>query len=220
MKILLIEDDPNIAEFICKGLREEAYVVSHSGIGEEGLSLTDRDSFDLVILDIMLPKMNGIEVCKAIRAKGNEVPIIMLTSKNSVKDKVHGFECGADDYITKPFSFDEFLARIHAILRRRSSKIIELAFGDLRLDTIAHRVFFANEELILRPKEYAILKYLLSNQGRVLSRTQILENVWGYHYDPSTNIVDVYIKKLRAKLTPLSPKDIIRTVRGMGYMIG
>ena len=219
MNILLIEDDSYIAEFISKGLREETYAVDHAGSGEDGLSYVERSAYDLIILDIMLPKINGIEVCKLLRKRGVETPVIMLTSKNSVKDKVSGLECGADDYITKPFSFDEFLARIHAILRRRQGKIIELIFGDLRVDTISHRAFFKNEEVILRPKEYAMLTHLLSNQGRILTRTQILENVWGYNYDPSTNIVDVYIKTLRQKLTPLFKKDIIRTVRGMGYMI-
>jgi len=219
MNILLIEDDSYIAEFISKGLREETYTVEHAGSGEEGLSHVERSEYDLIILDIMLPKMNGIEVCKMLRKRGVETPVIMLTAKSSVKDKVSGLECGADDYITKPFSFDEFLARIHTILRRRQGKIIELIFGDLRVDTISHRVFFRNEEVILRPKEYAVLKFLLGNQGRILTRTQILENVWGYNYDPSTNIVDVYIKTLREKLTPLFQNDIIRTVRGMGYMI-
>ncbi len=188
-------------------------------VEREGLSRIERGAYDLIILDIMLPEMNGIEVCKELRKRGVETPVIMLTAKNSVKDKVSGLQCGADDYITKPFSFDEFLARIHAIMRRRQGKIIELIFGDLKLDTISHRVFFRNEEVILRPKEYAVLKFLLGNQGRILTRTQVLENVWGYNYDPATNIVDVYIKTLREKLTPLFQHDIIRTVRGMGYMI-
>ncbi len=219
MRILLIEDDSYIAEFIGKGLQEETYSVEHAGSGEEGLSLIEINEYDLIILDIMLPKMNGIDLCKVLRKRGVETPVIMLTAKDSVKDKVSGLECGADDYITKPFSFDEFLARVHANLRRRQDKIIDLHFGDLRVDTISHRVFYSNEEVILRPKEYAMLTYLLGNQGRILTRTQILESVWGYNYDPSTNIVDVYIKTLREKLTPLFLKDIIRTVRGMGYVM-
>ncbi len=202
-----------------KDYRKRPTLLNMLAVEREGLSRIERGAYDLIILDIMLPEMNGIEVCKELRKRGVETPVIMLTAKNSVKDKVSGLQCGADDYITKPFSFDEFLARIHAIMRRRQGKIIELIFGDLKLDTISHRVFFRNEEVILRPKEYAVLKFLLGNQGRILTRTQVLENVWGYNYDPATNIVDVYIKTLREKLTPLFQHDIIRTVRGMGYMI-
>ena len=219
MKILLIEDDRNITRFIKKGLQEESYVVDHAADGEEGLYFAKEVEYDLIILDIMLPKMDGIEVCKKIRAIGIHTPVIMLTAKITVKDKVKGLESGADDYITKPFSFEELLARVRAILRRKESKIIELHYEELRIDIIAHRVFFKDKEIILRPKEFAILKYLLGKKGRILTRTQILENVWGYDYDPNTNVIDVYIKFLREKLNPLFKKDIIRTVRGMGYMI-
>jgi DNA-binding response OmpR family regulator len=219
MKILLIEDDKYIAEFIKKGLKEELFVVTHARDGEEGVDCAFYEDHDLIVLDIMLPKKTGIEVCRELRSRGVETPIVMLTAKNEVKDKVLGLESGADDYITKPFSFDEFLARIHAALRRKKTKIAELVYDKLRVDTISHRVFFDETEVILRPKEYAVLKYLFGNKGRVINRTQILENVWGYDYDPSTNIVDVYIRSLREKLVPLFKKDIIRTVRGMGYMV-
>ena len=219
MKILLIEDDKSIASFIIKGLREESFVVTHTIDGWEGVSLAVAGDYDLIVLDIMLPGIGGLEICRELRKKGIETPVIILTAKNSVKDKVNGLEAGADDYITKPFSFEEFLARVQAALRRRHGKIVELSYGALRVDIISHRVFIGEDEIILRPKEYAMLKYLLANQGRILSRNQILENVWGYRRDPSTNIVDVYIKTLRGKLNPFFEKDIIRTVRGMGYMI-
>lgn len=219
MKVLLIEDDRHIAEFIIKGLREELFIVSHAIDGEEGIVFSLYEDPDLIVLDVMLPNKNGIEVCKEMRSKGVETPIIMLTAKSEVKDKVLGLESGADDYITKPFSFDEFLARINAVLRRKKTMSAELVYGKLRIDIISHRAFYGKDEVILRPKEYAVLKYLLNNKGRVISRTKILENVWGYDYDTSTNICDVYIRSLREKLIPLFEKDIIRTVRGMGYMV-
>ncbi len=219
MKILLIEDDAYIAEFIKKGLEEESHLVEVASDGENGLHLAITGDFDLIVLDIMLPKLDGIDVCKRIRKQKISTPVIMLTAKETVKDRVAGLEAGADDYITKPFSFDEFLARIRAISRRKKQEVIDLAFGELRLDIISRRVFFKDTEIILRPKEYALLHYLLNNRGRVLSRAQILENVWGYQYDPSTNIVDVYVKNLREKLNPFFDVNVVRTVRGMGYMM-
>ena len=219
MKILLVEDDVHIAGFIKKGLEEEYHVVDAAEDGDEGLELALTGEYDLIVLDIMLPKVSGIDVCKRIRKERIQTPVIMLTAKEAVKDKVRGFEAGADDYLTKPFAFDEFLARIRAISRRKRLEVMDLTFGDLRLDVISRRVFYGDTEIILRPKEYALLNYLLHNQGRVLSRTQILENVWGYQYDPSTNVVDVYVRNLREKLNPLFDSNIIRTVRGMGYML-
>lgn len=219
MKILLIEDDTYIAEFLKKGLEEESHIVSLAVDGESGLDLALSEDFDLIVLDVMLPLKSGIDVCREIREAGSQTPIIMLTAKETVKDKVSGLEAGADDYMTKPFSFDEFLARIRAVSRRKHHELISLNHGELKIDIIARRVFFRSEEIFLRPKEYALLHYLLKNKGRVLSRTQILENVWGYQYDPSTNVVDVYIKNLREKLNPLFALNVIRTVRGTGYMM-
>jgi DNA-binding response OmpR family regulator len=219
MRILLVEDDAHIAEFLKKGLEEESHFVEIAVDGESGLELAQTGEYDLLVLDVMLPKVGGIDVCKRIRKQRIQTPIIMLTAKEAVKDRVAGLEAGADDYITKPFSFDEFLARIRAVSRRKKHELIDLEFGDLRLDIISRRVYFRDTEVILRPKEYGLLYYLLENRGRVLSRTQILENVWGYQYDPSTNVVDVYIKNLREKLNPFFDVNIIRTVRGMGYML-
>ncbi len=175
--------------------------------------------YDLVILDLMLPKMDGISLCRKIRAKKITTPVIMLTAKITVKERVMGFEAGADDYLTKPFSFEELLARVRALQRRVNLKSADLIYGSLRIDLLAHRAFFVGREIFFRPKEFAMLCYLLRNVGRVISRTRILENVWGYDFDPQTNVVDVYISHLRKKLEPLFSKNIIRTVKGMGYMI-
>ena len=219
MRILLVEDEEGVANFIKKGLVEEHYAVDLAVDGEEGRALVLANQYDLIILDIMLPGMNGIELCKEIRQKKIQTPVLMLTAKDSVKDKVAGLDSGADDYLTKPFSFEEFIARIRALLRRRQDALVELRHKDLRIDVLSHRVFSGENEVVLRPKEYAILVYLVRNQGRVLSRTQIIENVWGYDFNPNTNIVDVHIKSLREKIGEFVSPDFIRSVRGTGYMV-
>ncbi|MGD0884744.1 MAG: response regulator transcription factor [Thermodesulfovibrionales bacterium] len=219
MRILLIEDEKGVASFIKRGLEEENYAVDHAVDGEEGLSFAFANQYDLIILDIMLPGMSGIDICKQVRKKNIQTPVMMLTAKDSVKDKVVGLNCGADDYMTKPFSFDEFVARVRALLRRKQDSLIELRYRTLRVDTLSHKVYSGDKEIILRPKEFAILLYLLRNKGRVLSRTQIIENVWGYDFNPTTNIVDVHIKSLREKINEFTPADFIRSVRGTGYMI-
>lgn len=219
MNILLVEDEQTISDFLVKGLKEESFTVDHVSDGEEAVFRAEHVDYDLIILDVMLPKKNGIDVCKSLRKKGMATPVIMLTARITVNDKITGLDAGADDYITKPFSFEELLARIRAILRRKNDKIIELYHGDMRIDVVAHRVFYRQKEILFRPKEFALLCYLLRNKGRILSRTQILENIWGYHYDTNTNVVDVYIRFLREKLTPIFGHNIIRTVRGVGYMM-
>ena len=219
MRILLIEDEKGVASFIKRGLEEENYGVDHAVDGEEGLSLAFANQYDLIILDIMLPGISGIEICKQVRQKNIQTPVMMLTAKDSVKDKVVGLNCGADDYMTKPFSFDEFVARVKALLRRKQDNLIELRYRTLRIDSLSHKVYSGDKEIMLRPKEFAILLYLLRTKGRVLSRTQIIENVWGYDFNPTTNIVDVHIKSLREKINEFIPSDFIRSVRGTGYMI-
>ena len=214
-----MEDERGVAGFIKKGLEEELYGVDVAVNGEEALSLADITGYDLIILDIMLPGINGIEVCRKIRQKGIQTPIMMLTARDSVSDKVLGLDSGADDYLTKPFLFDEFLARIRALLRRKPADIEELKCKTLRIDIRSHRAYIGDKELVLRPKEFTILEYLLRNSGRVLSRTQILENIWGYNFDPTTNIVDVHIKALREKIGRICTIEYIRTVRGIGYSI-
>jgi DNA-binding response OmpR family regulator len=219
MKILLVEDEKGVAGFIKKGLEEEQYTVDLAMDGEAGLALAFSNQYDLIILDIMLPGINGIELCTQIRKKKIQTPVMMLTAKDTVKDKVVGLDSGADDYITKPFAFDEFIARVRALLRRKQDSLVELRYRELRIDTLSHKVYAGDREVPLRPKEYAILLYLLRNKGQALSRTQIIENVWGYDFNPNTNIVDVHIKSLREKISEFIPSEFIRSVRGTGYMI-
>ena len=219
MRILLVEDEKNVAAFIKKGLKEEAYTVDVAEDGPEGLLMATEANFDLIILDVMLPGLNGIEVCKTLRGKGINKPILMLTAVDSVERKVEGLESGADDYLVKPFAFSELIARIKALLRRTPDIVSELSLDDLRIDLLARRVYRGKREIILTQKEFSLLEYLLRNKGRVLSRTQIIENVWGYDFTPGTNIVDVHIKSLREKVDAGFERKLIHTVRGTGYIM-
>ena len=219
MRILLVEDEKNVAAFIKKGLEEEAYTVDVAEDGPEGLLMATEANFDLIILDVMLPGINGIELCKTLRAKGINKPILMLTAVDSVERKVEGLESGADDYLVKPFAFSELIARIKALLRRTSDIVSELSLDDLRIDLLARRVYRGKREIILTHKEFSLLEYLLRNKDRILSRTQIIENVWGYDFTPGTNIVDVHIKSLREKVDAGFKRKLIHTVRGTGYIM-
>ena len=219
MRILLVEDEKNVASFIRKGLEEEFFNVDAAESGSEGLSMATANDYDLLLLDIMLPGMNGIELCRELRQRGMKVPILMLTAKDSVSNKVEGLESGADDYLTKPFAFSELLARIRALLRRASESVKELSLEDLRMDLLSRRVYRGGKEVVLTPKEFSLLEYLLRRKGRVLSRTQIIENIWGYNFDPNSNVVDVHIKYLREKIDTGFPKKLIHTVRGAGYIL-
>jgi len=219
MRILLVEDEKNVAAFIKKGLGEEAYTVDIAKDGNEGLLMATLTDFDLIILDIMLPGMNGMELCKSLRGKGIKKPILMLTAVDSVESKVEGLESGADDYLSKPFAFKELLARIKALLRRMPDITSELSLDDLMLDLLARRVFRGKREIELTQKEFSMIECLLRNKGRVLSRTQMIENIWGYDFAPGTNIVDVYIKSLREKIDTGFGKKLIHTVRGFGYVL-
>jgi len=219
MRILLVEDEKNVAAFIKKGLEEEAYAVDIADDGNKGLLMATLTDFDLLILDIMLPGINGIELCKSLRGKGINKPILMLTAVDSVESKVEGLESGADDYLAKPFAFSELLARIKALLRRTPDMMSGLFLEDLRMDLLARRVFRGEKEIVLTQKEFSLLEYLLRNKGRVLSRTQIIENIWGYDFAPGTNIVDVHIRSLREKMDTGFDKKVIHTVRGTGYIL-
>ena len=219
MRILLVEDERNVAAFIKKGLEEEFYSVDVAEDGSEGLLMGTSSDYDLIILDVMLPGMNGIEICKKIRERDRRVPILMLTAVDSVESKVQGLESGADDYLTKPFEFSELLARIKALLRRAPDIVNELTIDNLRIDLLSRRVFRGGREITLTPKEFSLLEYLLRNNGRVLSRTQIIENVWGYNFDPGSNVVDVHIKFLREKIDSDTEKKLIHTIRGAGYIL-
>jgi heavy metal response regulator len=219
MRLLLVEDEINVAAFIRKGLEEEFYTVDVAEDGASGCAMAETNSYDLLILDLMLPEMSGMEICRRLRRKGVKVPVLMLTAVDSVSSKVQGLESGADDYLTKPFAFSELVARVKALLRRYGDSVSELSLEDLRIDLLARRVVRGRTEIQLTPKEFSLLEYLLRNKGRVLSRTQIIENVWGYTFDPSTNVIDVHIKSIREKVDENFPKRLIHTVRGVGYVL-
>ena len=221
MRILVIEDDADLAQFIAKGLKEERYAVDLAADGEEGLSLALANPYDLLIVDIMLPKLDGLTVCRRLRAAGHHVPVLLMTARNTVEDKVSGFDMGADQFLTKPFAFAELLARVRALLRRGSvqPELTRLKAGDLELDLISRRVWREGKEIVLTNKEFALLEYLLRNPNRVLTRTSIIDHVWGLTHDPMTNIVDVHIRALRAKIDRHPSRSLITTVRGVGYML-
>ncbi len=220
MRILVIEDEKKVATFIKKGLEEEFYAVDVAFNGKEGYELASTEEYDLIVLDVMLPYMDGFTITKELRKKEILTPILLLTVKETIQDKVTGLDSGADDYLTKPFAFEELLARIRALLRRKEQiKTTSLKAGDLILDLQSHRVTIDEKEIILTPKEYSILEYLMRNKNRVISRTKLVEHVYDYHFDTETNIIDVYINKLRAKVDLDSDKPLIQTVRGAGYMI-
>ena len=219
MRILLVEDEENVAAFIKKGLEEEFYTVDVATGGKDGLFMATSNDYDLLIVDVMLPELSGIELCKKLRGQSVKTPLLLLTAIGSVESKVEGLDSGADDYLTKPFAFSELLARIKALMRRSSDSVGELSLADLRIDLLSRRVFRGDREIILTQKEFAILEYLLRNKGRILTRTQIIENIWGYNFDPSTNIVDVHIRYLREKIDVGFEKKLIHTVRGAGYVL-
>jgi heavy metal response regulator len=220
MRLLLVEDDPNLGRFIQKGLQEERYAVDVAMDGEEGLSLATVNQYDLIILDIMLPKLDGLGVCRKLRADRKTTPVLMLTARETVEDRVAGLDTGADDYLTKPFAFAELLARVRALLRRGSTLPSgRLQALDLELDPVSHRVWRAGQEIPLTNKEFALLEYLLRNTNQVLTRTAIIEHVWDIHYDSMTNIVDVHIRALRSKIDRNFPPPLIHTVRGVGYVL-
>ena len=221
MRILVIEDEKKIADFIKRGLKEEGYAVDMADDGENGFFLATTNDYDLILLDLMLPKLDGITICKKVREEKISTPIIMLTAKDALKDKVIGLNAGADDYLTKPFAFEELLARIRAILRKQSeqSQQAKLQVADLSLDLSTYKVTRAGKEIELTSKEYALLEYLMRNAGKIVTRTMISEHVWDIHFDTFTNVIDVYINYLRNKIDAGSKKKLIQTVRGRGYML-
>ncbi|NIA20231.1 MAG: heavy metal response regulator transcription factor [Xanthomonadaceae bacterium] len=220
MKILVIEDEKKVANFLQKGLKEEQYVVDVAYDGLDGEHLATTNDYDLILLDIMLPGKDGIEILKTLRQRQINIPVIMLTAKEMVEDKVEGFNAGCDDYISKPFSFEELLVRIRAVLRRGSGALSNvLTFADLTLDLISHKVIRDGREIELTAKEYTLLEYLVRNPNRVLTRTMIAEHVWDYNYDSFTNVIDVYINYLRNKVDRGFATKLIHTVRGVGYVL-
>jgi len=221
MRILLVEDDRGVSRFIKKGLKENGYVVDVAFDGEKGLHLTLSQTYDLIILDILLPEMNGYEVLRSIRKKGVITPVICLTAKDEKEDIVQGLELGADDYLVKPFSFAELLARIKAVLRRgqKGMELSLLTIGDLTLDLINRTAHRNKKDIELSSKEFLLLEYLMRNSGQILTRTMILENVWGYNFDTSSNIIDVHINHLRMKIDKDFHSKLIHTIKGVGYVL-
>lgn len=220
MRILLAEDEKRVSSFIQRGLKEEGFVVDVAPDGEKALELSDLNPYDLIILDVMLPGQDGIQICKILRSKKVESPILMLTAKNSTKDKVLGLNSGADDYLPKPFEFEEFIARVRALTRRTSlSKKTILQVENLILDPITHKVRRGKIEIQLTAKEYTLLYYLMQNANQVVTRTMISEHVWNENFDTFTNVIDVYVNYLRKKIDDGFKPALIHTLRGSGYML-
>src|ERR1700694_620403 len=221
MRVLLVEDEPTAAQVLAKGLREQAYAVDIAADGEAAIFQAGTTDYDAVILDVMLPIKNGMEVCRSIRASGCSVPILMVTARDAVEARIEGLDCGADDYLVKPFDFGELLARLRALIRRGSRPILaeRVSLGGLVLDTRGRRAWMCDREVSLTAKEYALLEYLLRRAGDVVSRGDIAEHVWDEYYDPLSNVVDVYIQRLRRKLDAPGRESLIRTRRGEGYQL-
>ena len=221
MRLLLVEDDARIARFVAKGLREQAYAVDVAGTGEEALYQAAVNTYDLVILDVMIPAPDGFAVCRELRKLGQRMPILMLTARDAVEDRIAGLDHGADDYLTKPFEFRELLARLRALLRRSGELRPEkIAIADLVLDTGAQTARRAGRQITLTAKEYALLEYLARNAGRVVRRAEIAEHVWDETFDPFSNLIEVYINRLRRKIDANSTKPLVHTRRGVGYVLG
>jgi two-component system OmpR family response regulator len=219
MRILVVEDDTRIAGFLKKGLEESGYQVVVADNGEDGFLDARLNPYDLMVLDLMLPAMDGIEVARKLRAAGKTLPILMLTARDTEADTIQGLDAGADDYLTKPFSFGEFLARVRALLRREAlSRSSVMQVGDLEVDTAGHRVYRGGQEIELSGREYALLEFLIHRTGQIVTRDQLREHVWG-DSDVLSNVVDVYIGYLRQKIDSASTRQLIQTVRGMGYTL-
>jgi two-component system, OmpR family, response regulator len=221
MRALIIEDDRTIADFLARGLREAGFVVDHAPDGEEGLEAAVTETYDVAIVDLMLPRRDGLSVIDELRRRGRSTPVLILSARRSVDDRVRGLQAGGDDYLTKPFAFAELLARVQALVRRATRAIepTTLSFGDLTLDLLSRKVTRADVTIDLRPREFALLEYLMRNAGRVVSKTMILSHVWEYNFDPQTNIVDVLVSRLRDKIDRPFETKLLHTVRGVGYVL-
>ena len=221
MRILLVEDDQKIASFIIKGLKAEGFAVDHAADGEDGLHLALTEPYDAAIIDIMLPRVDGLKLVANVRREKLKTPVIILSAKGEVDDRIKGLQTGADDYLTKPFAFSELLARLQALIRRSSdvSEPTKLAVADISMNLISREVVRAGKKIELQPLEFSLLEYLLRNAGRVVSKTMIMEHVWDYYFDPQTNVVESRIYKLREKIDKGFSTRLIHTVRGVGYVL-
>jgi two-component system OmpR family response regulator len=221
MKVLVIEDDSDVAAFVVKGLRETGHTVEHAATGPDGLFLAVTESYDAMIVDRMLPGVPGLTIVEAVRSAGKTTPVIFLTALGDVSERIRGLRAGGDDYLTKPFALGELMARLDALLRRASPAIVSttLTVGDLVLDRLARLVTRGGQVIDLQPQEYRLIEYLMRHAGQVVTRTMLLENVWDYHFDPHTSVIDVHISKLRQKIDRNFPQALIHTIRGAGYVI-
>lgn len=218
MRLLVVEDEPGIANFLKQGLEEESYAVDVASDGNTGLNLAQTDNYDLLLVDWMLPGISGIELTQRFRKTNKKTPIIFLTAKDTVEETVFGLQSGANDYIKKPFHFEELLERIKVQLRPQSGEHERFTLGTISLDTSTHQVFKGSEEIALTQKEFALLEYLMRNKGKVCRRTRIIESVWDIHFEYNTGVIDVYINSLRKKLNLQKDEDYIQTIRGVGYV--
>jgi two-component system, OmpR family, response regulator len=221
MRVLLIEDDPDTAQYVINGLEEEGHTIDHSANGREGMTQAMGEAYDVLIVDRMLPGIEGLAIVKTMRGAGCKVPIIFLTALGGVDDRVDGLDAGGDDYLVKPFAFSELLARINALSRRPHLKgeEIRLKVGDLALDLITRKVYRGSAEIDLQPREFRLLEVLMRNKGRVVTRTMLLERVWSFHFDPKTSVVETHISRLRSKIDKPFASELIHTVRGSGYSL-
>ncbi|QGW64030.1 response regulator [Lysobacter soli] len=224
MRVLLIEDDPHTAAFIGKGLREDGHTVEHAGDGRQGLFLATTESFDAIVLDRMLPALDGLVLLQTLRGAGNRTPLLLLTALGEVDHRVEGLRAGADDYLVKPFAYSELSARLDSIVRREREQAqrepTRLSVGDLELDLLGRDARRAGKRIELQPREFRLLEYLMRQAGRVVTRTMLLEAVWDYHFDPQTNVIDVHISRLRQKIDHGFERPLLHTVRGAGYRLG
>ena len=221
MRILLIEDDREAAAYLTKALREAGHVPDHAADGDTGAAMADEGVYDVLVVDRMLPKRDGLSLIEELRARGDHTPALILSALGQVDDRVAGLRAGGDDYLAKPYAFSELLARVEALARRRKPEAAETVYrtGDLELDRLGHTVSRAGQPILLQPREFRLLEYLMKHAGQVVTRTMLLENVWDYHFDPQTNVIDVHVSRLRAKIDRGFPEQRLHTVRGAGYMI-
>ncbi len=221
MRLLILEDDRDAADYLVKAFREVGHVADHAADGEEGLALALEGQYDVLIIDRMLPKRDGLSVVGTLREKDVETPALILSALGQVDDRIKGLRAGGDDYLPKPYSFAELLARVEVLSRRRGARGQETVYrvGDLALDRLSHSVTRGDDEIVLQPREFRLLEYLMKHAGQVVTRTMLLENVWDYHFDPQTNVIDVHISRLRSKIDKGFSQPLLHTVRGAGYMI-
>ncbi|MGK0266487.1 MAG: two-component system OmpR family response regulator [Maricaulis sp.] len=221
MRILIVEDDREAANYIRKGLRESGHVADHAPDGEEGLEMARAAEYDVLVVDRMMPRMDGLTMVAALRGDNIRTPVLILSALGEVDDRVEGLKAGGDDYLVKPYAFAELLARVEALARRRDPDAVKtrLVVGDLEMDLLARKVVRSDEEILLQPREFRLLEFLMKHSGQVVTRTMLLEKVWDYHFDPQTNVIDVHISRLRSKIDKPFPRALLHTVRGAGYRL-